>query len=339
MNKQETLFKEGQGGSFMDAVYGAFIEGDKEKARHVLTAIQAFTHYPATKRDEVIQAFTVKGDMPELTTRLPYINIQTPNYDMNYELAFRMATLDVINGVSKLSWEIVTGTDTIVFDEMAEGQSPIISSAAGTLQRVTCTRKSGALGWTEELIRDRAINTLVQRAELFRAKFYQDKANRHYSVLNTAGTAGGSISWQTTTETVGVTLDRDRKSINEAAYQIANAVKDKGYGDSANAQFILYVNPIMRSRMTNAFSQQSVVNANRIEWNVTPVYTFNSEMPTNSAYGIMVLPGNKIQRADAMAPTTFLKADVASMTYVEYVHAFYGAVAADTDQARIVQFA
>jgi len=337
------LIEPANAGEFMDHLYGMVIHGHTENTHRILKNIQAFLKYPETKKKAEIQAFTTKGDMPELFTRLPYINILAKNFDFGYEAAFSEATLDTINGERKLTWELVTGSDNIVFSEMAEGEAPIIASANAEKTLARCTRKSGALGWTDELIRDRSLNILIDRANLFRNKFFEDKANRHYAGLTAGATASDNapVAWQSTTETVGVTLDRDRKTINYAAGVLANANKDKGYGDTANANFLLFLNPIaMKARGQLAFAtgNTGVIIPTQIVWNVTPIYTLNSKMPSNNQYGLMVLPGNKIQRADAMQPTSFMKNDVASMTYQEYVHAYYGYILADTDQIVEVRF-
>ena len=329
-------------GSFMDSLYGMIVKGENTNSEKILKTIQAFLAYPEDRKQLEIQAFTTKGDMPELYTRLPYINILAKNFDFGYEAAYAPAVLDVINGERKLTWELVTGSDNIVFSEMAEGEAPVVSSATATKTLARCTRKSGALGWTDELIRDRALNILIQRAELFRNKFYEDKANRHYAGMTAAAALNSPISWQSTTETVGVTLDRDRKTINAAAGYLANLLKDKGYGDTANANFLLFLNPVAmkaRAQVALATANTGVIVPTQVVWNVTPIYTLNTEMPATTTTGIMVLPGNKIQRADAMMPTSFMKADFASMTYQEYVHAYYGYVLADTDQLVPVQFA
>lgn len=330
-------------GSFMDTLYNVVVDGKTDGLEKVVKTVQNFLQFPAVRKDAEIQAFTSKGDMPELFTRLPYINIQTDNFDFGYEAAFRNATLDTINGVQKLTWEIVTGSDNIVFEEMAEGQGPVVASATADKVLARCTRKSGALGWTDELIRDRALNILIERAMLFRNAYYVDKANRHYTVLRQASEAVGNtpISWQTTTETVGVTLDRDRRTLNLAAFTLANRLKDKGYGDMSNPQMLLYVNPTLKSRIQQALATNltGVIVPTQVTWNITPVYTFNANLPANTSYGLLVVPGNKLQKADAMLPTSFMKADVATMTYVEYVHSYYGAVGADTDQVLETRFA
>jgi len=329
-------------GSFMDALYGAVVEGRSEYLPKLVNTVQAFMRFPEAKKQAEIQAFTTKGDMPELFTRLPYINILADNYDFGYEAAFRMATLDVINGQSKLTWELVTGSDNIVFAAMAEGQAPEIASATADKILARCVRRSGALGWTDELIRDRALNILVERAQLFRTKFFVNKADEHYASLTAAANVNSAITWQTTTETVGVNLDRDRKTINAASGYLANLLKDKGYGDTANANFLLFLNPTaMKARIQQALATANtgVIIPTQVVWNVTPIYTFNTQMPATTTTGIMVLPGNKIQRADAMQPTTFMKTDVATMTYAEYVHAYYGYIVADTDQLVEVEFA
>jgi hypothetical protein len=329
-------------GSFMDALYGLVVKGDTTSQEKVLKTVQAFLEFPDKKKRLEIEAFTTKGDMPELYTRLPYINIEAKNFDFGYEAAFRPVALDSVNGVSKLTWEIVTASDNIVFSEMAEGEAPVIAGKTADRIFARCTRKSGALGWTEELIRDRALAVLIDNAEMFRNKFYYDKANRHYAGMTAASSVNSAITWQSTTETVGVNLDRDRKTLNVAAGYLANLLKDKGYGDTANATFLLFINPTaMKSRIQTALStaMTGVIVPTQVVWNIVPVYTLNANLPATSTTGIMVLPGNKIQRADAMAPTSFMKANVASMTYEEYVHAFYGYAIADTDQLVNVQFA
>jgi hypothetical protein len=329
-------------GSFMDSLYGMVVNGDTTSQEKITKTIQAFLGFPEQKKKLEIEAFTTKGDMPELFTRLPYINIATKYFDFGYEAAYSPAVLDVINGQSKLTWELVTGSDTIVFSEMAEGEAPVVASATATKVLARCTRHSGALGWTDELIRDRSLNILIQRAELFRNKFYEHKANQHYAGMTAAATVNSPITWQTTTETVGVTLDRDRKTINAAAGYLANLLKDKGYGDTANANYLLFLNATAmkaRAQVALATANTGVIIPTQVVWNVTPVYTLNTEMPATTTTGIMVLPGNKIQRADAMQPTSFMKVDVASMTYQEYVHAYYGYTLADTDQLVLVQFA
>jgi hypothetical protein len=47
----------------------------------------------------------------------------------------------------------------------------------------------------------------------------------------------------------------------------------------------------------------------------------------------MVLPGGKLQRAEAMAPTTYrAPQDILTLNYVEAVWEIYGAICADIQQ-------
>ncbi len=71
-----------------------------------------------------------------------------------------------------------------------------------------------------------------------------------------------------------------------------------------------------------------------ISWNVERVYTFNSNI--GSTYINIVLPGNKIQKADVMVPTTYEDMDILSLVYVQAVWAYYGGAVGESKQCRKV---
>ncbi len=71
-------------------------------------------------------------------------------------------------------------------------------------------------------------------------------------------------------------------------------------------------------------------NGTPVDWNVTPVYTFNSAIPDNKF--IMVLPGNKIQNAVYLQELALKKQDMETLNENTSYWTAFGAVVADNDQ-------
>jgi hypothetical protein len=181
----------------------------------------------------------------------------------------------------------------------------------------------GALGWTDKMIRFRKLARMADAARIFRNEYFVTKANVHYALLAAAGAIPANITPYRGVAANGQ-LQRDIQTINRAAYNLGNRNKDKGYGDTANTQFVMYANPLLKDRINAAFAATTSALAaagqtgDTIGYNIRVVYTFNSYVATRP---IMVLPGRKIQRADAL-----------TLNITQAVWAIYGAIVADTDQ-------
>jgi hypothetical protein len=181
---------------------------------------------------------------------------------------------------------------------------------------------------------------MLDAASAFRNKFYANKADNHYLLIATAA-ALNVIAWQ---GAGGTQVQRDVETINEAAFQLGDANKDKGYGDMANAPLILYANKGDQARIEAAFTLTSnflttaagAIGAGSPSAQITSqpirrVYTYN----TNIVRGLplLVLPGRKSQKNEAMAPTTYVApTDVLTLNQVQSVWSIYGAGIGDTDQ-------
>lgn len=291
----------------------------------------SFMGAPVAAVKKKIQAAGVSSDFAQLTKDAFNVTVQEDNFDLGYEQAFRTVSL----GTGQDAWEIYDVANGITFNKVEEGQRIQVDKLSGTKTTAYVDYYGGALGWTDKMIRFRKVPAMVDIAMAFRNKFWANKADNHYLLLATAAALN-------TTTYQGATADgqlqRDIQTINEGAFQLANRCKDKGYGDTATAQMVMYYNPKDKNRILAAFNATTSVLAQAgkvgqaINWNITPIATFNSNISSGSP--IIVLPKNKIQRADAMMPTTFTAAkDPLTLNELQSVWAIYGGVVGDTDQA------
>ena len=302
---------------------------DENKLEQFRVSMQAFVNKPKTVQKK-IQAVGVSTDFAQLTKDAFNVTVEEDNFDLGWERAFRTVTL----GKGQDAWEIYDVESGITFVLVEEGQRIEMNEMAGTKTTVYVDYYGGAIGWTDKMIRFRKVPSMINLAMAFRNKFWANKADNHYALLAAAG-ALNTIVYQ------GVAADgelqRDIQTINECAFQIGDANKDKGYGDTANARLIIYANPRDKDRInaanrsTTAITGQAGRTGVKVEWNIDVIYTFNSSITQGSP--LMVLPGNKIQRADAMAPTTYIAdKDPFTLNEAQAVWAIYGAAVGDTDQ-------
>ncbi len=317
-------------------IYVKMSEGgkvDSAKFHKTKLALQAFTYKPQTLMRKKIQAVGVSTDFPIITKESFNVTIESDNFDMGWEQAFRQVPL----GKNQDSWEIYNVANSLTFYQVEEGQRIEVAGLSGSKATGVVDYYGGAIGWTDKMIRFRKVPAMIQMAETFRNKFWVNKANNHYALL-AAAAALNVTAYQ------GVAADgqarRDILTINRSAFNLTNRLKDKGYGDMANAPLIMYANPFDEDRIEGAFRtiSNALVGTNNIAQQVTSrritrIYTYNTNVVSGSP--ILVLPGQKIQKADALAPTVYnQEQDILTLNKVQAVWAIYGAIVADTDQCQ-----
>lgn len=334
------LFDPKQSESFLAMAERALIDRDPESGKKLVGCFQNFIKAPIEDGRRLLHAglqnFTTKGDLPDVVTNMPSVFTNTDNFDLGFEMAFQEVPTDP----GRLDFEIATLDDTISFALMAEGQSAAIGSASGDKVTVTCHRYSAALGWTYEMIRGRRLSAMVQMAEMARVRYNLGRANRFYSLL--AAGSGNTVTYGTTADTDDVEVKKDINTLNTAAYTVANATKDSGYGDTANAQMLLFISPRMKGRINRAlrWSNQEYLGSNpAVQWPIMPVYTFNPNIAGVYTSGLLVLPGRKLQRSMPVPLMTMEREEYLSMTYVQAFHYFEGGAVADPNQVALTQFA
>jgi len=329
---------------FFEILDKAVEKNDMIAAAMIHFAVQAFHAKPRMEMRRKIQAYkkiqalaSVSTDFDKLVSDAFNVTVEAEAFDLGYERVFRSVPL----GTKQDHWDIYDVANGLQFRRIPEGDRIRVEGLSGTVATAHVDYYGGALGWTDAMIRYRKIAAMVDMALTFRNRFYSSKANNHYLLL-AAAAVGNVTAYQ------GVVGDgqlrRDIQTLNRAAYDLANRCKDKGYGDTAAIQFVVYANPLDKARILSAMSattqMQAAVAAAAVivQWNISPMFTFNSNIVAGSP--IMVLPGNKIQMAEDLPPTTFTAPkDVLTLNEVQSVWSIYGAAIGDTDQLQTLTLA
>jgi hypothetical protein len=252
---------------------------------------------------------------------------------MGWEKAFRQVPL----GKGQDSWEIYDVANSLTFVKVEEGQRIDVAGMTGTKTSAYVDYYGGALGWTDKMVRFRKVPAMIDKAQVFRNKFWANKGDNHYALI--AAAAALNVTAYQGAAAEG-RARRDIQTINSAAFTLTDRLKDKGYGDMANAPLIMYANPFDEDRIEGAFRvvSNALVSTNGISEQITArritrVYTYNTNVVSGSP--ILVLPGQKSQKADAMQPTVYnQEQDALTLNKLQAVWAIYGAIMADTDQAQ-----
>lgn len=304
----------------------------------VRAAMQAFVNKPATIYKKTIQAarqriqaVAVSTDFDLMTTNAFNVTIEEDNFDMGWEAAFR----DVPRDADKDHWEIGTVVNGVTFRKVQEGQRIQVDGMTGDRVLAYVDYYGGAIGFTDKMIRFRKLAQMFDIASGFRNKFFANKADNHYAIL-AAAAAGNVIAYQGTG--ADTRIQRDILTLNLGAFTIGDVNKGKGYGDMANAPLLIYANPYDEDRIEAAFraiTADLVAGVQRgtaiTRRPIRRIYTYNTNIVSGAP--LLILPGRKIQKNDAMAPTTYVAPeDVLTLNRVQSVWAIYGAAIADTDQ-------
>ena len=317
----------------------AIEKGDKVMGTQVQVALNAFMMKPKTEVMKQIQAFkriqavASSTDFAKLTSDAFNVTIAQQEFDLGYEQAFRSVPL----GTGQDTWDIYDVQNALAFHLIPEGNRIHLDELSGTVVTGHVDYFGGGLGWTDKMIRYRKIAAMVDMAMIFRNNFWANKAANHYLLL-AAAAAGHVTAW-----VAGATqLIRDILTINAAAVTLTSRLKSKGYSpqNMAAATLLLYHAPQNKSRIAAALAAtrnnvSTIGNNIAVDWNITAIPTYDASIATN--HPVMVLPGNKMQRADDMQPTTFNKPqDPLTLNMVQTVWAIYGAIIADTEQCETV---
>ena len=314
---------------------------EKQASGVIVKSVQAFIHgigqiSPIIKEAK-IQAFQGSSALPVLTKDVFDNTMAVDNYDLLWQNAFKGIKLKK----GQLSWEITDTASAIVFREIPEGGKVEFEKISGTSAVVNIKKYGAGIGITWETIEGRKLYKFVEQMEAARAALYTIWGSVHYGALATASTSD-QVAWQGTSS--DRTIDRDILTINKGCQDNGSGNKDKGYGDMANAQFILYAQPAMRARINAALrcvntqaTSGTGIRGEVIDYNITPYYTFNASVLANKA--LLVLPGRKIQNSVYLRELGLSKREIESLNELRTYWSAFGAVIGDTDQVYELSFA
>lgn len=295
--------------------------------------IQAFIHKTGAKTtDGLIQAFTGSADLPILTKDVFNVTNQVPNYDLAWQDAFRGIALSK----GQLSWEIATVKNEASFKMIAEGGKVGFERYVGDKLTASIAKYGMGIGLTWETVEGRKLYQFVEQMEHVRAALYGLWADVHYGLMAVAG-ATNPITWQGVT--ADAVVDRDVMTINKGYETLGSVNKDKGYGDTANLEMLIYASPSLKARINRALrltDQTDNNNAQVIEYNVAARYSWNSSLPSGKA--LMVIPGNKMQNSVYLQELSLAKQDMESLNELRSYWTAFGATVADSDQVYELAF-
>lgn len=318
---------------FFETLIEGFESNDLRKQNDCKVALQAFMGQPKKVMKKKIQAVGVSTDFAQVTADAFNVTIQENNFDLGYEKAFRSVPL----GKNQDFWEIYDVVNTLTFYKVEEGQRIEAAGVSGSKAIAYVDYYGGALGWTDKMIRFRKVAAMLGMASIFRNNFFTNKANNHYALLAASVVATG-FNTATQGAVADGRLQRNIQTLNQAIFTLTNRCLNKGYGDMANAPVLIYANPFDEARIEAAFRAVTANQASAgataeqvTKRKVSRIYTYNTSIVAGTP--LLVLPGQKIQKADAMAPTTYKNPqDILTLNYVQSVWAIYGAIVGDIDQ-------
>lgn len=284
-----------------------------------------------------IQAFGVTSDVDAITSNVWNATQETEHFDTMWSSAFRSVPLKK----GQLYWSLGTVKSGVSFKVLDEGESVDFFGIEGSETKGYVKLYGGGLKLTWELIEGRDLASFYNAMIDFRSKRQKLYADTHYGLLQAAG-ALNPVSWQGATEDSQVS--RDIATINKARSDMAIALKDKGYGDVANARYLLYCNDDMRERIQAAMRVTSGAlvagganqNGQEMYANITPIFTLNSSIASKKAE--LVFPGNKLQNSMYMEEKVMERVDGDSLNYLKSSFTAFGAIAGDSDQCSELSF-
>jgi len=305
-----------------------------EHLRKVHGAFQAFMK--SIDRNEKLrsayQAFTTKGDFPAEVLSILEKFHAVGDFDLGYERVFDIRDF---TGTKESGFDILDVSSSLVFSKIPIGDKIKVYKATGSKINVPFDRYGGGLGWDRTWLDDGKYWALEDTAIEFRNKAYLKRAQAFYALIEAVA---NEISWQTPTPATlantseAYTVSRDVNTIQKACDTILEAVKNKGYGVTANSPFVAVVPNTLRPRFQKAMGRlnQAVAgSAKAVTYNVTPVYTLM--LSSNSKYYIC-LPGKKLKGGYRQDLTLLNMMDILSYTETIAGWMRYGGAVGDTDQ-------
>lgn len=287
-----------------------------------------------------IQAFTQKGDIPEVPASLLLdVFNKIENYDMRAEQAYKLRQFDP----GQDTFSIVDVNNFFTFDKLPQGGKVEIKHVTGTIAYVKAVRYADGFGWEVEMLEDRRFGEMVQMAEQFRDAYYLRRGKVHYTALVEAAKSASSATAGTPTPYASTGLsdtEKLAKTISTCASVIGSAVKNLGvHPDPAMAPMLIYCDPSDYDRLVTAVNVKAPFAASGFalqgrQYTVLPSYMLKDKdgvaIAANRA--IMVLAGGKIQRGDKTPPTSYNAEDIQTFSQMQTVRARFACAVAEPKQ-------
>ena len=280
---------------------------------------------PGEGEQVLIHAFTGSGDVARLAHQSFNVNSVVKAYDTRWQAAFQGVPLSD----TEIDWEIAEITSGVTFDEIPEGQKARLYKYSGTTQTIKTAKYATQIGETIEMIRGNRLSAFANVVQMARDALFTLWADTHYDLL---WTPTAEIAYATTPTTQ---VGKDAATINAARTTITKDCKDLFADDTATAPVLLYAPPDLEDRIMRAMSpgDSAQVESGR---RTTLLLTWNDAISAD--YGLMVLPGRKIQNATVASEISFDRQDQDSLARIRTYWTWFGATVAEVKQVRRVKF-
>jgi hypothetical protein len=194
----------------------------------------------AEKVRKALQAFGTSGDFPEAARQVLEKFHALPAYDNTWEEIFDVRDF---TGTNESGFDILDVEDGLSFRKIPTGDKVHIFKMGGAKVSVDFDIYGGGLGWSRKLIDDKKWWTLEDNAVAFVNKQAYDQAAAYIALIE-AILSDYNVAWQQP-QPAGLAVtdnlymaNRDVQTLNKAAIDIINDLKDKGYGvDPRNTVF------------------------------------------------------------------------------------------------------
>ena len=284
--------------------------------------------------------FSTTEDVPRLLTKDFILEVDTDYYDMDYELAFQQSTVDMDNG----TFDIPIAHNNVKFRSHPQGKTIVVDKYTATNTNVECLPYTCALEISDELMRKRQIDNMVEAFDLMRHAYYLNRSDGHYSLLKAAANAN-STNATAYDNTASVQLDRDVNTLNSAASNLVKSLKDKGYHTRMNllkSPILIYCSSDLTSRIeraTRVLISDVAASRERLNWMVMPRYTLNDAIVTTPTTAVMVFPRHRNRTGNFVDLDMAEYPDRQQFSYVNAAMTYWGASVSENLQCINVAFA
>lgn len=311
---------------------------DPKNRAQVMGALTYFMRAPA--REDVksmpkkVQGYASAGDFATNINQIIEKFHLSTQYDNGYEEIFDIRDF---TGTNQSGFDILDVEDGLTFSKVYPGGKAKIYKMAGSKTSISFDLYGGGLGWLRTLIDDAQYWTLEDNAIAFRNKWYADKAEVHYDLIEAVASTY-NVSWQTSGDglasgTATYKASRDIATMNYAANQILGYVKDYGWGVTPqNAQFVVLTPDSLSDRIQAALNLRLQAFADSVSQTHYKFKVIPTLMLDSSTYYYVILPKFKIKGGNRMDLSIFSRFDEESYSDIAVGWGRYGAAIGDIKQ-------
>jgi len=297
-------------------------------------ALQMFMDAPRkdAKIKAAMQMFSQTGDFPENAVALLKTFQATDFFDNAWESCFDVIDMTALQNDS---FSIADVEDGLTFQEVKIGEKAPIFKFSGTKTSVGFATYMAGLQWSWQLFEDRQYWTLEKNAIAFRNKWFRNRADIAYALIEAIPSAR-DINWAAAPGSVPNTDGnyealRDQKTINAAALDVISKCKNKGYGVGPNSPLVLLAPLALKQRIQRALGpiNSALSAAPGVTYNITPLFTLGLSATDKYYVGI---PGQKNMWGDRLYLNIQVATDITTASDLSVGRGRFGGAIGDTQQ-------